>query len=363
MKPQKLADNKYKYVKRYYHPKLGKYKRVSVTLDRDTPQARNRAEVILQERIDNALRSVGERNWTFKDVATEYLRTKKNKITSRTYGNYENIITNHLSESDFYHYKVDTISTYDVQKYLDARYNNGELSRGTISLHRFVIASVINFASGFLNVETIFNNKDIELPKSHSKTDASIFSDNDIATIRKAFSRPIYEIYLDLFNFLLYTGMRVGEACVITIDDFQNGKININKTYNREYANEVQPFPKTEKSNRIITTSKDIQEIVERRIHYNRILFGNEAKLIFATKRNSPLVYSTFNHRLGFIDKRFTSHWCRRTHISLLAEKGWTLKQIMNRVGHTDPSVTLKIYTDVTEGLKANEYDELSDLI
>ncbi|HBA1104727.1 TPA: tyrosine-type recombinase/integrase, partial [Enterococcus faecium] len=55
-----------------------------------------------------------------------------------------------------------------------------------------------------------------------------------------------------------------------------------------------------------------------------------------------------------------TSHWLRHTHISILAEMNVPIKTVMERVGHTDESTTIRVYTHVTNKMQTNLIDQLN---
>ena len=62
-----------------------------------------------------------------------------------------------------------------------------------------------------------------------------------------------------------------------------------------------------------------------------------------------------------------TTHGLRHTHCSLLFEAKASLKQVQDRLGHTDARTTLNIYTHVTKEskedarLKFSNYMEITD--
>ena len=59
-----------------------------------------------------------------------------------------------------------------------------------------------------------------------------------------------------------------------------------------------------------------------------------------------------------------TPHSLRHTHVSLLAEAGVSLPEIMERLGHKNDTVTREIYLHVTKTLKkeaAQKFDRLMD--
>lgn len=46
----------------------------------------------------------------------------------------------------------------------------------------------------------------------------------------------------------------------------------------------------------------------------------------------------------------------------MLAERGWQLKEIMDRVGHKDSKTTLEIYQQVTKDMRKNEEEDLKKI-
>lgn len=88
----KLPSGKYNYIERYIDPMTGKKKRVSIAFDKNTAKNRKMAATILQERIDQALRTaqVQKKDITLKELAelynTEQLRTVKQSTYHRNCG-------------------------------------------------------------------------------------------------------------------------------------------------------------------------------------------------------------------------------------------------------------------------------------
>ena len=55
---EQTKKGKYKYIERYTDPLTGKYRRVSVTLDKDTPQSRKQAQKAISKKIEDAEKDV-----------------------------------------------------------------------------------------------------------------------------------------------------------------------------------------------------------------------------------------------------------------------------------------------------------------
>lgn len=49
---------------------------------------------------------------------------------------------------------------------------------------------------------------------------------------------------------------------------------------------------------------------------------------------------------------KITKHGLRHTHASLLFEAGATIKEVQERLGHSDVQMTMNIYTHVTDHIK-----------
>jgi integrase len=42
-----------------------------------------------------------------------------------------------------------------------------------------------------------------------------------------------------------------------------------------------------------------------------------------------------------------TPHWLRHTYITERRDAGWSFDQIANVVGHLDPDITRRVYTEI----------------
>ncbi|NTL99172.1 site-specific integrase [Enterococcus faecium] len=226
-------------------------------------------------------------------------------------------------------------------------------------------------------------------------------------------------LYLDLMEFLARTGLRIGEAAALKINDvnFDTRKLVINKTlvyHGKKVDNYEINAPKTKHSLRIIDLDSRCVEILTNRIAFNRKRIEdvrnrakgqvlskeyvsssgkkvrkkiqprknfNETDYIFQLQTGNPVNDSEVNRfinernkktRITCIDqmlrekypmwcKHVTTHTFRYTHISYLAEKKVPIKAVMRRVGHKDSKTTLEIYNQVTEQMNIELMTALED--
>lgn len=210
--------------------------------------------------------------------------------------------------------------------------------------------------------------------------------------------------YYDFCLFLLKTGLRVGEASVLTLDkvDFEKKRITIDEqmiTAGLKRADYYHDDPKTLDSIRVISVDDEVLEIIRRRVADNEkrglsirhwqddqetwrkkeVKSFQETDYIFQTQYGTAITSHNLNQFLNgkkrvnggvedFIKKKnpkwskhITAHSFRYTHISLLAEANVPIKAIMDRVGHKDAKTTLEIYNQATKKLKQRAVDEISN--
>ncbi|MEE6692809.1 tyrosine-type recombinase/integrase [Lactiplantibacillus plantarum] len=178
-----------------------------------------------------------------------------------------------------------------------------------------------------------------------------------------------------LFRVLAFTGIRKGEALALTWDDidFQQRTITINKRLTRgEHARLYVQTPKTKNSNRIIDIDDNTIRVFKQwqiRQRQELFMFGynvndnEQPQLIFCNNKNEYLSPSRLRTWLVHIIKKYhlkyiTVHGFRHTHASILFEAGASLKQVQERLGHSDIKTTMNVYAHVSKHAKKDTVDK-----
>lgn len=83
----------------------------------------------------------------------------------------------------------------------------------------------------------------------------------------------------------------------------------------------------------------------------------DDNNMVFTRDDGSPLRLAYLNEKLYILIKkhnlhRITIHGLRHIHASLLFEAGASIKDVQERLGHSDKQMTMNIYTHVTDTLK-----------
>lgn len=375
---EELPNGKYKFFERYKDPYTEKLKKVSVTVEKKTPQARNQAAILLQEKINKKLEDKNKNisDITFKELYDEFEENWKNGVRESTIyaaNHVKNEIFNQI-EGD---YLVRNIDRRLLQKVIDQLIKDGR-SRNYTSKIKFKLNQIMKYAlrMNYINSnEMLF----VELPRKITTSDdlkkkRTKYLDQKefnlfIKTLQKEALRD-YRLnkYIRIAKVLFLTGMRYGELAALSYKediDFSKKTIHIRHTY--DFRLKKRTAPKTAKSDRIITAPQKVLDIIKEQILENT-KNGFDTDSIFINTLGEPITSARViiplkNHgkKLG-IDKNITTHMFRHSHISLLAELGIPLTAIMDRVGHSDSKTTLEIYSHVTQKMVSDISSKLDKI-
>lgn len=226
------------------------------------------------------------------------------------------------------------------------------------------------------------------------------------AFINYAKKQERYSAYMPIITFLFGTGCRIGEALGLTWDDvdFKNGIININHTLtyksmrDKKTISVINP-PKSKAGSRIIPMFEGVRgalltqmkmdmllgrskEEIEGEIRYKGgkkekktckdFVFINSQRTVYkATCINrainelltkyeiDELKKARKENREPFTIRHFSVHNCRHTFCTRLCEKETNLILIRDIMGHSDISITSKVYAECTEATKKNAFENL----
>lgn len=364
---EEIKDNKgntiaYKFVKRYKDEKTGKTRRVSVRMEKNTPQARNKAESILNAKIKERTEKNGEEiKLTFGQAYQAYYDYKKTRWERSTEASTTSLYNNHIQPYDIDSYLVSKISSEDVRVIVDQVHYENKLSATTARKVRGLIKSVILYCKDEYGISTQVNFKRVPIPVEGKKLELDYIDSSILNKEIKRMHELIGGRYAEFFEVQILTGMRFSELAALTKNDWDRETIRIDKAVKTAEKRAVGKN-KTYHSARIIQSSDRINEIFDRIIKENDMLFGEKSNLIFANQANKPQLNYYLNRKLKRVNSEYTTHTLRHTHISLLAENNMPLKYIMERVGHVKPSTTLMIYTHVTKKMEEKGQSVLNNL-
>jgi len=189
-----------------------------------------------------------------------------------------------------------------------------------------------------------------------------------------------------LFTTLAYTGLRIGELVALKWSDidFDNHTLRVSKTYYNPNNNKKKYTlltPKTDKSIRTITIDEIVINLLldhqeeQKQIIKDNAPFYHDEGFIFTDNEGYPKVIKAVALRMERLlkmmnedkeeheKKHLTLHSFRHTHTSLLIEANVHIKEIQERLGHSDINTTMDIYAHMTKDIKKEASTRFSNLM
>ncbi|GAK30691.1 phage integrase [Weissella oryzae SG25] len=173
--------------------------------------------------------------------------------------------------------------------------------------------------------------------------------------------QPSERSYSDMMIYLgLFTGARYEELAALTWNDFINGYIDINKSWNQVTKN-IQ-VTKTKSSVRRVSVPMNI-------IDDFNIWSPTHKRTQFIFGDDQPITSAAANKRLKSqlvaikSPKMITFHGLRHTHASWLLSQGVDIQYVSERLGHTNVAMTLRVYTHMLDRTRKSEDDKSLKLL
>ncbi|WP_080703517.1 tyrosine-type recombinase/integrase [Streptococcus equinus] len=372
---KELPNGKYRYYQKYYNPKISAWRQVSVTMKSKSRVSELEAKRRLALKIEKALaepteaeqRELDRNSKSLKVVFEEWSLVRKESIKSSSYQSEQNSLKLFLKL--FGNEKIKDLSTDTIQKFLMSLPNGVE----TLKNKRIYLRSLFNYAvsMGYLEENPIDN---VVLPKVKQSYEKIKKAKENFLTRDELYRVFNYCIshkkdirYALAMEFIFWTGCRFAEFIGIRYCDvdFENGLLRIDHAINYtayDYDDRVLQTPKTVGSVRTIILNDRCLEIIA---YFRRYCLDDE--FIFVNDKGhimrQPVLYRFIDTNCRTVlgnHKRYGIHMLRHSHITLLVELGVPIKAIMERVGHVDESITLRVYSHVTNVVQLDIRDKLN---
>jgi integrase len=371
---EELPNGKYKYSERYIDPYTEKSRKVSITLNSKSNQAKKQANIELQEKIDKKIEEKNQIKITLGELLDAWWNQHKVSIRQSSQVNYEKLLK----------YIRKNINTAAVVRNTDTRFYQDFINELPQSYeYKKKFRSVLKMALDYaVDMEMIkinpINRAKVPKPaltkETYERVEDKYLEEEEINKLLNVYYSTFQSVHHGrLAEFMYLTGLRAGEAISLTIDDYnpnsQTIKVIGTLDYSDGYKNAKKEMPKTLASYREIDLSNRAIEIIDELILENKLKFKGKTPYLFIGKTGKPIQINAFNNSLktmndklgkDAIKKKMSSHIFRHSHISLLAELNIPVKAIMERVGHSDMVSTMKIYSHVSKKTKASIVEKLN---
>ena len=322
----------------------GKWKRLTVPIERDTPQARRRAKEALEEKI--ILNSTPMEEKPMDEAIKAYLARDIRESTRMT-------------QSAVLRNMVQAIGNVPLHKLTAPLIKRTLLETGkpatTLNNQLVHIKSFLSwcFEYGYIQEDIASRiRKFPEKPKMKNPEDLYLEADELKELLSNLSGMMFYCV-----KFLALSGLRVGEMSALLVSDISDNYVSVTKSYSTR-SKEITD-PKNQSSIREVFIQPELRTLLDEYMRW-RLLYmmsqGIRTDLLFFTKSGNIMTENNVYGRLRSLSLKYHPHILRHTHTALLAEQGISLDTIARRLGHVSDRTTRDVYFHVTK--KQRQKDE-----
>ena len=374
---KELDNGKYRYYEKFYHEREEKWKQVSVTLKSKSRVSQAEAKRRLALKIEKLLiaptkeevekKQLEEMN--FSQLLEEWKTIRSSEIKSSSYRS--EVKSLELFMGIVGNLRISDYTTQLVQTYLMSL----NVQNSTRKNRKIYLNGIFDYAVkvGYISDSPV---KGVVIPKQKAdyeklqKAKDNFISREELGQVLSyCESHNKDKRYALAMEFIFLTGLRFAEFIGVRYQDvnFKANLLTIDHTIDyvaHGYDERILQTTKTIGSVRTIVLSERCLEIIE---YFRNNCFDEE--FIFVTEQGNimrqPLLYRFIKNICEVVlggHRSYNIHMLRHSHISLLAELGIPIKAIMERVGHRDESITLRIYSHVTKNIQDELREKLNQI-
>nr|WP_238525012.1 tyrosine-type recombinase/integrase [Caldicellulosiruptor owensensis] len=334
-------------------------------------KTKKEAEKALAELVNQIEKQefVEDKNVTIGEFINEWFEIHCKKLTPKTQESYQKMLRFYVLPylNDI---ELATLKPLTIAKFYNTLKEQG-ISNTTLNYVHRLLREIYNFAVKWQYVtKNPFDN--VETPKKDRK-EMQVWNLDEIRKAEEVFrDTPIFAHVM----LALYTGMRLGEVCGLKWDDidFKNKVCAVRRV--AEYINGevvIKEKPKTDKSLRIVALTDNLVEILKeekKRQLENKLKFGQNYD---TTYDGFISVWEDGRFKVpDYVSKKFSKilskqneikkirfHDLRHTHATLLLQAGVNMKVISDRLGHSQISITMDLYSHVNLDMQREAIEKL----
>jgi len=379
---------RYKYSERFYDKESGKNVKVSKTVaKKPTKQVEKQMTIILRDLFYEKTTAEKEKkakliaSLTFEQVGTQWIDTVSEQVKPSTkyyYQNYLRVMLRILPDGLMFK----DLTPVMMERAINNMHHKQKYSQGYTQQILSAFKAVMEHAKSAGYIDNIADFKVITL-KRRKMTQQELerknnkFLDRDELKECLALIGKKNERLGLMMEFLSRTGLRCGEMVALRRQDINGSALDVHHTLIESLPDgdpDKLSTPKNDSSYRTIDLDNRSKAILQWFITDDKRMerwglkknqlcpMYKDRGFIFTTRTGQPYSVRYIDNELRGMTingKKITPHIFRHTHISMLMASHVPIKAISQRVGHSNASTTLRVYTHVTEEMR----DELKTVL
>ena len=290
-----------------------------------------------------------ERGKTFQEVADEWEEVHYKTIQHQTEHRYKSLVA-HVTDIFGEDY-IKKITSNDIDLFLKRLAEQGYSSK-SLKDQTNIVKMIFKYATihGYIEQNPA---QYISPPKGKPKVTREPLTDEQIRAVESNIDKD----FGLLAYFLMYTGLRKGEALALTYGDIdrKNNTISVGKSIEHVNNKPHLKEPKTKAGTRTVPLLNKIKNVLPKG-KKNEIIFNQDGGYMTATYYDRH--WQNYKKETGL---NITAHQLRHTFTTLLFEFGIDMKDSQEILGHSDISTTRNIYTHIRKNRLENTTSLIND--
>lgn len=293
----------------------------------------------LQQRKKNGESLVASR-MTVSELLDQWLETRRPSLSPKSVETYEWAIESHLKK-EFGRKRVGELSPSDVARMIAKLKREGKKT--------WTVRKILTTLGGAYRVavrDNIVASSPVtkllphERPKGDQREMRCLSREGIDALLRSTGSRR----WKSLFALLAFSGLRISEALSLTWKDVGEDKIVIRKSKTKAGEREVMLIPSVR---RLLTALRLEQSPGTEHV------FANPKTGRPFDRKSALMALHEAERKAGI--PNYTLHELRHTFASILIAQGELPTFVAKQMGHSDPSITMKVYAHLWEAQESTD--------
>lgn len=314
-------------------------------ITRDTREAANKALAVVLAGETTASYCVVDPEITLADYGDSLIESRAGFVKPRTVSSNREAFRRVKEQIGAI--KVHSLTPGAILRCLEALKASG-LANGTVRLSLETLNVILNRAriDGVIAHNPALGlGKHVCLQRSREVEEIKAFTlEQRAAFLAAAKTSPHYALY----QFLLGTGARVGEALALRVLDISGSTAIIDETFTEKGTG----TPKSGKA-RTVDLTQEVSLVLRQqvaRVSARSIAGGVTADYLFSDVDGVPYQYQRVRRDFALVLKRaglpahFTPHCTRHTYATLLLSNGENIQYVQQQLGHTSITLTVDVY-------------------
>ena len=309
-----------------------------------------------QEKLKNQREAEEAKILTLEQFCEQvFMHIKSATMSKNSIYNFNGILKNHIYPS-LGHLKIPEITTVQITASLTKRIRSGA-SHATVIKHYELLNLIFKMA--YMQDLVNRNPMDkVERPKPRKDegkhTDPEAYTASELKHIMDCLeNEPLkWQCYVRI---LIDTGIRRGECCGLQWSDFDFAKQTVTIQRNLGYTSTDGIFIDTTKNGRTRTIDLDSEifamlrklRMEQAQSALSRFVFTQDGTPDPMHPTSPTHYFKVFSKRYGITD--FHPHKLRHSFASVAITSGADVASVSEKLGHSDKSVTLRMYTHADE--------------